>query len=58
MGKPATTRDEMVSALVLRLAEVADEVRDPGYHGHSLIPRFFDEIRAFVQKLDAVEEPE
>lgn len=52
MGKAPTTKDEQIAALVLRLNEVAEETQAPGYHGHGLIPRFFDEVRAFVQSLD------
>lgn len=52
MGSPPKSRDELVTALVFRLNDIAEETQRPGYHGHGMVPRFFDEVRLFVQNLD------
>ena len=36
--------------LVLKLAEIAEETRQPGYHGPGNIPRFFELMRAFMKE--------
>lgn len=56
MGSPPKSRDELVTALVFRLNDIAEETQKPGYHGHGMVPRFFDEVRLFVQNLDCLKE--
>lgn len=47
-----TKKDELITALVLHMAEIVDESQQSGYQGHGLVPRFFDEVRKFADELE------
>lgn len=42
----------LATQLALKLAEIAEEVTRPGYHGHGLVQRFQGELYANFNNLD------
>lgn len=54
MATLPTAEDELIAVTVFRLADIHDEVARPDYHGHSVVPRFFDELREMARKLDEI----